>query len=144
MGDPCTWCVCFAFFSFLAFSFVFLLGPSVLTLCFYFLFFLQSKIVAIEYTSTIDDFDDLVDPKTLAYHCLGPEPSIMSFVLSVVKKKVSFFRIKVDRPSFPFFSHSSFLHLTPLFFFVEMTTKFNQEFYAQIKAKKIEPLSSIG
>ena len=25
-----------------------------------------------------------------------------------------------------------------------MTTKFNQEFYAQIKAKKNEPLSSIG
>ena len=138
MGDPCTWCVCFAVFSFLAFSFVFLLGLSVLTLCFYFLFFftvkdcpeLESRFaervcVAIEYASTIDDFDDLVDPKTLAYHCLGPEPSIMSFVLSVVKKKVSFFRIKVDRPSFPFFSHSSFLHLTPLFFFVEMTTKFN-------------------
>ena len=30
------------------------------------------------------------------------------------------------------------------FFFVEMTTKFYQEFYAQIKAKKNEPLSSIG
>ena len=72
--------------------------------------FAERVCVAIEYASTIDDFDDLVDPKTLAHHCLGPETSIMSFVLSVVKKKVSFFRMKVDRPSFPFFSHSSFLH----------------------------------
>ena len=110
----------FLFFSFFVRLFAWTVRPDVV-----FLFFLQSKIVTIEYASTIDDFDDLVDPKTLAYHCLGPEPSIMSFVLSVVKKKVSFFRIKVDRPSFPFFSHSSFLHLTPLFFFVEMTTKFN-------------------
>ena len=31
-----------------------------------------------------------------------------------------------------------------LFFFVKMKTKFNQEFYARIKAKKNEPLSSIG
>ena len=30
---------------------------------------------AVEYASTIDDFDDLVDPRTLARHCLGPEPS---------------------------------------------------------------------
>lgn len=29
----------------------------------------------IEYASTIEDFDELVDPWTLARHCLGPEPS---------------------------------------------------------------------
>ena len=29
----------------------------------------------VEYTSTIDDFDDLVDPQTLVRHYLGPEPS---------------------------------------------------------------------
>ncbi|KAK9983806.1 hypothetical protein SO802_033331 [Lithocarpus litseifolius] len=29
----------------------------------------------IKYTKTIDDFDDLVDLRTLAHHCLGPEPS---------------------------------------------------------------------
>lgn len=34
---------------------------------------------AIEYARTIEDFDDLVDPQTLAFHCLGPEPS--AFVL---------------------------------------------------------------
>ena len=30
---------------------------------------------AIKYASTIDDFDELVDPHTLACHCLGPKPS---------------------------------------------------------------------
>ena len=34
---------------------------------------------AIEYAKTIEDFDDLVDSRTLAFSCLGPEPS--SFVL---------------------------------------------------------------
>ena len=31
--------------------------------------------VATEYAKTIDDFDDLVDPQSLAHHFLGPEPS---------------------------------------------------------------------
>ena len=30
---------------------------------------------AIKYVSAIEDFDGLVDPRTLAHHCLGPEPS---------------------------------------------------------------------
>ena len=30
---------------------------------------------AIKYASTIEDFDELVDLRTLARHCLGPEPS---------------------------------------------------------------------
>ena len=68
----------------------------------------------------------------------------MSFMLSAAKKKVSFFRMKVRSSIQYFSSHSSFLRLTPLFFFVEMTIKFNQEFYAWIKAKKNEPVSSIG
>ena len=34
---------------------------------------------AIEYVKTIEDFDDLVDPRTLAFYCLSPEPS--TFVL---------------------------------------------------------------
>ena len=34
---------------------------------------------AIKYVKTIEDFDDLVDPWTLAFHCLGLEPS--AFVL---------------------------------------------------------------
>ena len=34
---------------------------------------------AIEYTRTIEICDGLVDPRTLAFYCLGPEPS--AFVL---------------------------------------------------------------
>ena len=34
---------------------------------------------AIEYVKTIEDFDDLVDPWTLAFYCLSPKPS--TFVL---------------------------------------------------------------
>ena len=31
---------------------------------------------AIKYVRTIDNFDKLVDLRTLASHCLGPEPSL--------------------------------------------------------------------
>ena len=34
---------------------------------------------AIDYARTIKSWDDLVDPRTLAFYCLGPEPS--AFVL---------------------------------------------------------------
>ena len=34
---------------------------------------------AIEYVRTIEDFDDLVDLRTLVFYCLGPEPS--AFIL---------------------------------------------------------------
>ena len=34
---------------------------------------------AIKYAKTIEDFDDLVDPQTLAFYYLGPEP--FTFVL---------------------------------------------------------------
>ena len=37
----------------------------------------------VEYTKMIDDFDDLVDPKTLAYHYIGPKPS--PFILHTIK-----------------------------------------------------------
>ncbi|KAK9983006.1 hypothetical protein SO802_032531 [Lithocarpus litseifolius] len=38
---------------------------------------------AIEYARTIEDFDDLVDPRTLAFHCLGPDPS--TFILGNIE-----------------------------------------------------------
>ena len=38
---------------------------------------------AVEYAKTIDDFDDLVDLRTLAHHCFGLEPS--SFVLRAIE-----------------------------------------------------------
>ena len=40
---------------------------------------------AIEYARTIEDFDDLVDLQTLAFHCLGLKPS--AFVLQNIKIK---------------------------------------------------------
>ena len=36
----------------------------------------------VEYVRTIDDFDELIDPRTLARHCLGLEPSL--YVLSIL------------------------------------------------------------
>ena len=36
----------------------------------------------IEYTKTIESWDDLVDPRTLAFYCLGPDPS--SYVLRLI------------------------------------------------------------
>ena len=40
---------------------------------------------AIKYVSTIDDFDKLVDPRTLALHCLGPKPSL--YVLQAIDRE---------------------------------------------------------
>ena len=40
---------------------------------------------AIEYARTIKDFNKLIDPRTLAHHCLGPEPSL--YVLSVLDRE---------------------------------------------------------
>ena len=40
---------------------------------------------AIEYASTIENWDDLVDPRTLAFYNLGPDPS--SYVLRTLSIK---------------------------------------------------------
>jgi len=48
--------------------------------------------VAIEYVKSIDDFDDLVDPCTLAFISIGPKPS--TFVLhtnEIEEKKSKYF-----------------------------------------------------
>ena len=37
--------------------------------------FEERVLKAMKYTSMIEDFDELVDPHMLAYHCLRPEPS---------------------------------------------------------------------
>ena len=39
---------------------------------------------AIEYMKTIEDFDELVDPRTFARHCLGLEPS--HFILQAIRR----------------------------------------------------------
>ena len=41
--------------------------------------------VAIKYARMIDDFDELIDPHTLARHCLGPDPSL--YVLSTLNRE---------------------------------------------------------
>ena len=40
---------------------------------------------AIKYVRTIDDFDELVDPHTLACHYLGPEPSL--YILQTIDRE---------------------------------------------------------
>ena len=43
--------------------------------------------VAVEYARTIEDFNELIDPRTLAHHCLGPEPSLYVFSFSTGKRR---------------------------------------------------------
>ena len=40
---------------------------------------------AVKYVRTIEDFNELIDPRTLARHCLGPEPSL--YVLSALDRE---------------------------------------------------------
>ena len=40
---------------------------------------------AVKYARTIEDFNELIDPCTLACHCLGPEPSL--YVLSALDRE---------------------------------------------------------
>ena len=40
---------------------------------------------AVEYMSTIDDFGNLVDPRALARHCLGSEPSY--YILRAIRRE---------------------------------------------------------
>ena len=89
--------------------------------------------------STIDDFDELVDLRILARHCLGLEPS--DYVLHAIdweEKKRELFELFYARSSLLLFLGINFTLLG-----VEMTTKFNKEMYAKIKGKKNEPLSAI-
>ena len=72
---------------------------------------------AIEYVKTIEDFNEVVDPRTFTHHCLGLEP----FFISIFNSPQTIF-----------------------FFSLEMMTKFNQEMYAQMKEKKNELLFNIG
>ena len=40
---------------------------------------------AVEYARMIEDFNELIDPRTLASHCLGLEPSL--YVLSILDQE---------------------------------------------------------
>ena len=68
---------------------------------------------ALKYASSIDDFDELVDPRTLARLCLGSEPSL--FVLHAIcreEKSKSFW----DKNGSSFFSCLLLLNISVVFF----------------------------
>ena len=44
---------------------------------------------AIKYTKTVESWDDLVDPRTLAFYCLGPDPSFYMLRLIDIEGKKS-------------------------------------------------------
>ena len=92
----------------------------------------------IEYAKTIDDFDDLVDPRIVALHCLGLEPS--AYVLRTIEIE--------EKKSEYSFGSSLFFLLLYIFFnkcfpLIGIMMKFNQGMYAKMRAKKNEPLSTL-
>ena len=101
---------------------------------------------AIEYAKIIDNFNDLVDPHTLALHCLGPEP--FAYILCTIKikeKKSKYLLSSSLSLPFPLFPPPTpFFFLNKCFPFARMIMKFNQGMYAKIRAKKKEPLSNLG
>lgn len=91
-----------------------------------------------DYAKTIDDFDKLIDPQTLARHFLGPDP--FPYILrAIAREEKSKFLVLAYLFLCEFGADISFMA-----FLAKMTTKFNQEMYAKLRARKNEPLSSIG
>ena len=89
----------------------------------------------LELALTIDDFDDLVDPRHLYDCCLGPKPS--AFVLKKIACEeksrfdlaslfISLFFIRVESSNFHF---------------AEMATKYSKDKHAHVKSLKNKPLS---
>ena len=84
------------FFFFLVYLFTWIVPSDLVCVFFFFFFFcfivrdhpkLESRFekrvwAAVKYVSTIDNFDDPVDPRTLARHLLGLEPS--HYVLNAI------------------------------------------------------------
>ena len=44
---------------------------------------------ATEYARTIENWEDLVDPRTLVFYCLGPDPSMYVLRLIEIEGKKS-------------------------------------------------------
>ena len=82
-----------------------------------------------------------MDPRTLAFYCLGPDPS--SYVLRLID-------IEGKKKSFRFVSVALFLFvftctiIGKCSLLAEMMTKFNKDMYVTMRNKKDEPLSAIG
>ena len=81
-----------------------------------------------------------MDPLTLAFYCLGPDPS--SYVLRLIDiegKKVSIRFVSVAL----FLFVLTYTIIDKCSLLAEMTTKFNKDMYARMRNKKDEPLSTI-
>ena len=92
---------------------------------------------AIEYAEAIESWEDLVDPRTLAFYFLGPNPSAYVLRLIEIEGKKSKSWVRQYCTSFFFLFDKCFL-------LAEMTTKFNKDMYARMRGKKDKPLSAIG
>ena len=154
MGDQSTWCVCLAFIFFLVYLFTWII-PSDLVCFSLFLFYSQrsSRVgeqvwraclcscwVCEHYrrfwrsSGSLDLSSSLLGTKAFplrpSHYSLWRKKWVILGRKYIVYLSPSFLL-------FLFFSLSIFLtSLLFLFSFAEMTTKFNQEFYARIKAKK--------
>ena len=71
--------------------------------------------MAIEYARTIDDFNDLVNPRTLAFHCLGLEPFAFGLRNIEIEEKKSLLMLLLS-VSFSLFCF--FFFVVFFFFFV--------------------------
>ncbi|KAL0003150.1 hypothetical protein SO802_016931 [Lithocarpus litseifolius] len=85
--------------------------------------------VATEYAKMIDDFNDMVDQRTLACHCLGPEPA--PYVLHAIEIE--------EKNKCPLCSSLTLIFLLLSFFFFFSSA----EMYAKMRAKKNVPLSNL-
>ena len=110
------------FFFFLVYLFTWIVPFDLVCVFFFFLVRDHPKLesrfeervwAAVEYVSTIDNFDDIVDPRTLARHFLGPEPS--HYILNAIhheERSESFWRKLIA-----YISSSFLLFLSFSFFF---------------------------
>ena len=95
MGDPVAWCVCSSRDAPFSFS-LFLFNPGHYSDPCVLLFTVKERPdldnkfdgrvqAAVQYAATIEDFNELINPRTLACHCLEPEPSL--YVLSALDRE---------------------------------------------------------
>ena len=97
---------------------------------------------ALDFALSAEDFDELVDPRSLYDHFLGPEPSayILQLILREERSKCLNFAFLSPWS----LSHQHIYDLSSYFpYLVEVATRFNQDKYAHAKGKKNEPLSKL-
>ena len=87
-----------------------------------------------------------MDPRTLAFYCLGLDPSAYVLRLIEIEGKKSKSWVRQYGTFFPMFTQKKkkIFFFDKCFLLVEMTTKFNKDMYARMRGKKDEPLSALG